>query len=423
MAVIFCTACGARNRRKSLNCVLCNGALEVVERLNTRVWEPEIELPGAIDELEPLSIWQRIYARPVLSGAVVASVVAIVIASVWLFSYLNQPSKCIEFESYGCSVIVLERRVDGEVLAKEANASYQDLDYRQAEVIDWLRLLVFAQEDDGSLKLANLFNVSAGGKNRLRACHSLVDCSKVSVTEDIDYDGLSGSFGLNAEGIVQRIWLSSDASASQYWRLKGRIAVGKLSDKTKTSYFEEIHLIPTTSESVDDLAGVASFFQAELAQSGSQVRVILISNLSSRMSSTPAARILFGTRDNSLSTDGLKVWVELQIRQGNVIWSGTSAITIEHIIAASRDQLVADQLAAIVFDCSQHPILEQTYIQKESSTVETICFNSSKFQETFRSPEQLDRVIVLSSPRESRLISSVQALIPARLSPIFLVRG
>ena len=423
MAVIFCTACGARNRRKSLNCVLCNGALEVVERLNTRVWEPEIELPGAIDELEPLSIWQRIYARPVLSGAVVASVVAIVIASVWLFSYLNQPSKCIEFESYGCSVIVLERRVDGEVLAKEANASYQDLDYRQAEVIDWLRLLVFAQEDDGSLKLANLFNVSAGGKNRLRACHSLVDCSKVSVTEDIDYDGLSGSFGLNAEGIVQRIWLSSDASASQYWRLKGRIAVGKLSDKTKTSYFEEIHLIPTTSESVDDLAGVASFFQAELAQSGSQVRVILISNLSSRMSSTPAARILFGTRDNSLSTDGLKVWVELQIRQGNVIWSGTSAITIEHISAASRDQLVSDQLAAIVFDCSQHPILEQTYIQKESSTVETICFNSSKFQETFRSPEQLDRVIVLSSPRESQLISSVRALIPARLSPIFLVRG
>ena len=85
MAVIFCTACGARNRRKSLNCVLCNGALEVVERLNTRVWETETELPGAIDELEPLSIWQRIYARPVLSGAVVASVVAIVITSVWLF--------------------------------------------------------------------------------------------------------------------------------------------------------------------------------------------------------------------------------------------------------------------------------------------------------------------------------------------------
>ena len=419
MAVIFCTACGARNRRKSLNCVLCNGALEVVERLNTRVWEPEIELPGAIDELEPLSIWQRIYARPVLSGAVVA----IVIAAVWLFSYLTQPSKCIEFESYGCSVIVLERRVDGEVLAKEANASYQDLDYRQAEVIDWLRLLVFAQEDDGSLKLANLFNVSAGGKNRLRACHSLVDCSKVSVTEDIDYDGLSGSFGLNAEGIVQRVWLSSDTSASQFWRLEGRVAVGNLPNETETSYFEEIHLIPTTSESVKDLAVVLSFFRTELAQSGSQVRVILLSNSSSRTTNTPAARILFGPRESSLSTDGLKMWVELQIREGNAIWIGTSATKIEHLIAASRNQLVADQLAAVVFDCFHHPIIEQTYIQKESPTVETICFNSSKFQETFRSPEQLDRVIVLSSPRESRLISSVQALIPARLSPIFLVRG
>ena len=141
------------------------------------------------------------------------------------------------------------------------------------------------------------------------------------------------------------------------------------------------------------------------------------------MSSTPAARILFGTRDSALSTDGLKVWVELQIREGNAIWIGTSATKIEHLIAASRNQLVADQLAAVVFDCFHHPIIEQTYIQKESPTVETICFNSSKFQETFRSPEQLDRVIVLSSPRESQLISSVRALIPARLSPIFLVRG
>ena len=423
MAVIFCTACGARNRRRSLNCVLCGGALEGVERLNTRVWEVETELPGAIDELEPLSVWQKIYARPVLSSSVAASVVAIVISSVWLFSYLTQPPKCVEYESYGCSVIVLERQVDREVLAKVENTSYQDLNYRQAEVVDWLRLLVLAQEDNGSLNLGNLLNFSAGGANRLRACNDLVGCLKTPVNEDIDYDGLSGSFGLNAEGIVQRVWLSSDTSASQFWRLEGRVPVGKLPGETKTSYFEEIHLIPTTSESVDDLAVVVSLFRTELAQSGSQVRVILMSNLSSRMTRIPAARILFGQRDNSLSTDGLKVWVELQIRQGDAIWIGASATTTEHLVAASRNQLVADQLAAVVFDCFHHPILEQTYIQKESPTVETICFNSSKFQETFRSPEQLDRVIVLSSPRESQLISSVQALIPASLSPIFLVRG
>ena len=423
MAIIFCTACGARNRRRSLNCVLCGGALEGVEVLNTRVWEVETELPGAIDELEPLSVWQKIYARPVLSSCVAASVVAVVIASVWLFSYLTQPPKCIEYESYGCSVIVLERQIDREVLAKDENISYQDLNYRQAEVVDWLRLLVLAQEDDGSLDLRNLLDFSAGGVNRLRACNDLVGCLKTPVNEDIDYDGLSGSFGLNAEGIVQRVWLSSDTGASQFWRLEGRVAVGNSPNESETSYFEEIHLIPTTSESVKDLAVVLSFFRPELAQSGSRVRVILLSNSSSRTTSTPAARILLGPSESSLSTDGLKIWVELQIRQGDAIWIGNSATTIEHLVAASRNQLVAGQLAAIVVDCSQYPILEQTDINLESATVETICFDSPKFQETFRSPELLDRVIVLSGFRESQLISAVRALVPAGLSPIFLVRG
>ena len=423
MAVIFCTACGARNRRKSLNCVLCNGALEVVERLNTRVWETETELPGAIDELEPLSIWQRIYARPVLSGAVVASVVAIVITSVWLFSYLNQPSKCIEFESYGCSVIVLDRRVGSEVLAKDANASYQDLNYRQAEVIDWLRLLLLAQESDGSLELATLFDISAGGVNRSRACHSLVDCSEIPANEDIDYDGLSGTLGLTADGLVQRVTLSSDSSASEYWGLEGRIDAGYLSNRIEASYFEEVHLIPTTSEVVDDLGNVVSLFRTELTQSDSGTEVILMSNQSSRLSKVPAARILLGPSDESLSPDALMVWVELPIRQGATPWVGSFATTAEHLLAASRNQLVADQISVIIVDCSQHLILEQTYIQNESPTVETICFSSSKFQETLKSPERLDRVIVLSSPRESQLISSVRALVPVNLGPIFLVRG
>ncbi len=423
MAVIFCTSCGARNRRKSLNCLLCGDVLESVERLDTRVWEPETELPGAIDEIEPLSIWKRIYARPVLSGSVAAIFVAVVFATVWSFSYLNQPPRCIEYESYGCSVIVLERRVDSGVLAKDANTSYQELNYRQAEVIDWLILLLLAQESDRSLELSTLFNFSAGGVNRSRACHSLADCSEIPANEDIDYDGLTGTLGLTAEGLVQRVTLSSDSSASEFWGLEGRIDAGYLSNGIEASYFEEIHLIPTTSEVVDDLGNVVSLFRTELAQSDSRTEVILMSNQSSRLSKVPAARILLGPSDDSLSPDGLMVWVELPIRQRAAPWVGSFATTAGHLLATSRNQLVAGQLAAIVFDCSQYPTLEQTDINFESATVETICFNSPKFQETFRSPELLDRVIVLSGLRESQLISSVRALVPAGLSPIFLVRG
>ena len=423
MAVIFCTACAARNRRKSLNCLICGEALESAERLNTRVWEPELEIPGAIDQLEPLSIWQRIYARPIVSGSVAAAFVAIAIAFIWLFNYLTQPPKCIEYESYDCSVIVLERRVDRSVLAKDANLSYQDLDYQQAQVVDWLRLLLLAQENNGSLEVSALFDISAGGANRSRACHSLADCSEIPVNEDIDYDGLSGTLGLSAEGLVQRVTFSSDSSASEYWGLEGRTDAGYLSNGNEASYFEEIHLIPTTSEAVNDLGIVVSRFRTELTQSGSTTKVILMSNKSSKLSKVPAARILLGPSDDSFSSDGLRVWVELPIRQGAVPWVGSFTTTAKHLLATSRNQLVAGQLAAIIFDCSQYPTLEQTDINFESATVETICFNSPKFQEIFRSPELLDRVIVISSSRESQLISSVRALVPAELSPIFLVRG
>jgi len=422
MAVIFCTACGARNRRKSLNCVRCSEVLQTYERVNTREWEPEQELPGAIDELTPPSTWQRIRARPVLSGSIAALVLAVGLAGAWLFAFITRPPECVEFESYGCSVIVLERRVDENVLQSEADANYEGSTYQQAEVIDWLRLLVIARESDGSLDLARLFDVSAGGVNRLRSCKSLRDCSAINVSEDVDYDGLSGPVGLTSQGVGQRVRLSSDSIASRSWILEGRVDVGSLPDHADERYFEEIHLIGLTPDSRVVLEQTAARFRKELDESGLQIRVRVMFDAHSRSSSIPAARILTGPREGSLSVSRLSTSVELLSREDRAPWIGSLSTTNDHLISASRFELAIEQLAVIVFDCDEHLIVEQSYFEESRPRVETMCFDSTKYREVMSQSSQLGRVTVVASARESQIVASVRSLTPETANPIFLAR-
>jgi len=422
MAIVFCAACGARNRRKSLNCVRCNETLQTFERVNTRDWEPEPVLPGAIDELMPLSTWQRILARPVLSGTIAAVALAVGLASVWLFTFFTRPPECVEFETYGCSVIVLERQVNDEVLSSQTGSEYEDVTYQQAEVVDWLRLLVIAREIDGTLDLARLFDVSAGGANRLRSCGSLRDCLSIEVSEDIDYDGFSGSVGLTSEGAVQRVQLSSDQSTSKRWTLEGRLDVGTLPDRADELYFEEIHLIALTPDSRVVLEQTAARFRKELGESGLQIRVRVMFDAHSRSSSIPAARILIGPRENSLSVSRISTWVELLPREDGDPWIGSLSTSIDHLISASRHELDVKQLAAIVFDCNEHPIVEQSYVEESRPRLETLCFDSTRYREVMSQGTQVGRAIVVASAQESQIAASVRSQIPESVNPIFLVR-
>ena len=424
MAIIFCTVCGARNRRNSVNCVRCSEAFQIVQRVNSKEWEPESGLPGAIDEPTPLTTWQRIIARPVLSGSLAASVVAISLAAFWLFTYITRPPECVEYEDYGCSVILLERRLDEKILLNELNTTYQDLAYQQAEVLDWLRLLVLARQSDGSIDLAQLFDVSAGGANRLRSCSSLRDCSLLTVSEDVDYDGLSGPVGLTSQGLAQSVRLLSDSRASKNWKLEGKVNVGTLASRKDSRYFEEIHLIPLTPKDRDGLERVAARFRSELTETGVQIRVRVMFDAHSRSSSIPAARVISGPTENAVSIDRSSISVELSYQEDGIPpWIGSLATTIDHLISASRYELPTEQLSAVVFDCNNHSIAEQSYVAQSSPRVETMCFDSAKYRETIPQSAQLARVIVVSSSRESQIIAAVRALTPETLIPIFLVRA
>ena len=422
MATVFCTACGARNRRKSLNCVRCSEAIQVFEYVNTKEWEPEHELPGAIDELAPLSTWQRIVAKPVLAGSVAAGVLTLGLVGVWLFAWITRPPECVEFENYGCSVIVLERRIEESLPAGGLRESNEGLTSQQAEALDWMRLLAIARGSDGTLDVARLFDVSAGGTNRLRSCNSLQDCFAIKVSQDVDYDGLSGPVGLTSQGAVQRVRLSSDPSASKSWTLEGRVAVGKLPDSADERYFEEIHLIALMPDDRVTLERLAARFRKELAESGLQIRVRVMFDAHSRSSDIPAARILTGPRENSLSVSRSATWVELLSRKDIAPWIGSLSTTSDHLIAASRFELATEQLAVIVFDCDEHPIFEQSYVEEARPRVETLCFDSTKYREVMSQLSQLGRVMVVASARESQLVASVRSLIPETVNPIFLAR-
>jgi hypothetical protein len=390
--------------------------------VNTREWEPEVEMPGAVDELVPLTHWQQILARPVLLGSLVAGIFAALIASVWFYSFLTRAPECIEFESYECSVIVLERRPVVGSLQDESTNPYFGLTYRQAEIVDWARLLLLAREGDGSLDSSRLFDVSAGGVNRLRSCMSLEDCSTIPMSEDVDYDGLSGSVGLTSGGLVQGVRLSSDRGARERWVLDGRLSAGALTANTQSSFFQEIHLIPVSSASRDALEDVARRIRLEMSSNGIEVRVRVMPEAHSRSSSIPAARILVGPRSGAVSADGLAVWVELPTNKDNPPWIGSLATTVEHVVAASRFGLSVNQVTALVFDCEQHPILEQTLYGSSSASVVMLCFDSSNYTTTVTPTSDVARIVVVSSSRESAVVASVRELSPESAGLIYLAR-
>lgn len=405
-----------------MQCVRCSEALQVFEYVNTKEWETEHEPPGAIDELVPLSTWQRILAKPALAGSVAAGVLTLGLASVWLFAWITRPPECIEFENYGCSVVVLERRLEGGLPGSESRGSIQSLTYQQAELLDWMRLLVIARGNDGSLELGRLFDVSAGGANRLRSCSNLRDCLSIEVSEDTDYDGFSGSVGLTSQGAVQRVRLSSDPSASKSWTLEGRVDVGIPPDRNNERYFEEIHLIAPTSDSRVVLEQLAARFRKELDESGLQIRVRVMFDAHSRSSDIPAARILTGPRENSLSVSRSSTWVELLSRKNSAPWIGSLSTNIDHLISASRYELDVKQLAAIVFDCNEHPIVERSYVEESRPRVETLCYDSTKYREIMSQGTQIGRAIVVASAQESQIVASVRSQVPESVNPIFLAR-
>jgi hypothetical protein len=251
---------------------------------------------------------------------------------------------------------------------------------------------------------------------------SLEDCSTIPMSEDVDYDGLSGSVGLTSGGLVQSVRLSSEPGTRKRWTLDGRLSAGALTANTQPSFFQEIHLIPVSPGFRRTLDDVATRVRQELAQSGISLRVRVMFDAHSRSSSIRAARILLGPLSGAVSADGSAVWVELPSPGNEPPWIGSFATTVEHLVAASRFGLSDNQSTAIVFDCEQHPILEQTLNGSSSASVVMLCFDSTNYTTTITPTSNVARIVVVSSSRELAVVTSVRELSPERADPIFLAR-
>jgi hypothetical protein len=242
------------------------------------------------------------------------------------------------------------------------------------------------------------------------------------MSEDVDYDGLSGSVGLTSGGLVQGVRLSSDRGARERWVLDGRLSAGVLTANPQSFLFQEIHLIPVSPGFRQTLEDVASRMREELARTGIRSRVRVMFDAHSRSSSISAARILLGPRSGAVSADGSAVWVELPSPGNEPPWIGSFATTVEHLVVASRFGLSDNQSTAVVFDCEQHPILEQTLNGSSTASVVMLCFDSTNYMTTVTPTSDVARIVVVSSPRESTVIASVRELSSESARPIFLAR-
>ena len=394
------------------------------ERVDPTQWEEVDPVELALDEPVPPSVWQRMQQRPVLTGAVLLGAVTLVVSVFWLIGYLNRPPKCVEYQNIDCSAIVLERTVQFRVPSGEDDTASRsttlNLNYPQAEVLDWLRLLAMSRQSDGTMPVAALIDNASADFSRAPACSGVVNCLAISGTSDVDYDGISGQVGITTSGQVRTVSLASSSQASPVITAWGRIAIAPTPLLTAAAVFDEIHLITNSKEQRPALLEVAAEFREELREAGISIRVRVLAEANSRSSSIAAARIITAPSLTSLRADGSEVFLELQSAEREIVWRASYSASIEHVIDAARRRILSNQKSVIVVDCQQHQVTESANSIAFGGDVEVMCYGSPRFEEFSAASSPDVKWMLISSQRETEIVG---ALVPAiEALPLLVLR-
>jgi len=394
------------------------------ERVDPAQWEEVDPVELALDEPVPPSIWQRMQQRPLLTGAALLGAVTLIFSVVWLVAYLKRPPKCVEYQDIDCSAIVLERTVQFRVPSGEDDTASRsttlNLNYPQAEVLDWLRLLAISRRPDGTLPIKALIDSASADLSRAPACFEVANCQAIPSTADIDYDGISGQVGVTTSGQVRTVSLASNAMASPVYTTWGRIAIEPASLVTATAVFDEIHLITNSKELRPDLLEVAAQFRAELLDADIAIRVRVFPEANSRSSSIAAARVIIAPSATSLRADGSEVFLELQSVKREVVWRASYSASIEHVIDAARRRILSNQKSVIIVDCQQHQVTESANSIAFGGDVEVMCYGSPRFEEFSAASSRDVKWMLISSQREAEIVG---ALVPAiEALPLLVLR-
>lgn len=424
MTVLFCTACGTRNRRGVPDCRRCNSPLVSYEKVNTAQWEEVDAANLNIDELVRPRVWQQIKQHPVYTGSAMLGFVILVAGLVWLITYFNRPPECIEYQGFDCTAIVLERRIRVpavEDLEREANnLTIEDLNYPQAEILDWMRLLVISRRVDGTMPILNLIDNAIGDTNSPEVCSDVFKCLAVPSDMDINYDGLSGQAGLTAEGVVRTLSLASSSQAFPIFTMWGRVPAGLPPDFEAVASFQEIHLISRLTDQRPALVAIANQFRSELLRAGLSIRVRVLPEAHSRSSSISAARIIQSLDSRSLRLDNSLISLELQSDSREVVWRASYSATIEHVVDAVRRRLSSNARSIVVADCLQHQVTETADRVSGGAEIEVVCYESVRFQELVSAGDSATQWLLISSQREAEIVSVVDAVV--KNSPLLVLR-
>ncbi len=430
MNIIFCEHCGAENTSPTEICKECNKLSLMTEITSRYLWEEvkvKVVKKTKVEEQKRLPLLQKVKSRPLASSVCASGVAIFLCALIWLFFYLGGPPKCLEYREFGCSFITLNRPTIDSASESEIFPDVKAKSDKRvsAEILDLMRLVVISRDSQNIVTIYSVLNNSARNDNWSSNCFDVESCRSKGTKGDIDFEGLTGSLGLNFDGSLQTTEFASPSLASPIWnfRSKGGKKASVISDRE--FLVEEIHLVSNDQAALKTLHPVASQFRKELQKAGIKLRVLVTLESYSRRSKKNAVRIVLKRFQDPLRPFNKTVSLTFGMPSDPNTWSVNLDFSRDQILAALSDGVEVGSSIVLFADCIFNPIEEGRFLMHDSKSIDVMCVGSSRYRDLikkFQSEKVVDQIFVIGGVRESKVVKRLNLDIPKGPGPIFILR-
>ncbi len=430
MNIIFCEHCGAENTSPTEICKECNKLSLMTEITSRYLWEEvkvKVVKKTKVEEQKRLPLLQKVKSRPLASSVCASGVAIFLCALIWLFFYLGGPPKCLEYREFGCSFITLNRpTIDSDSESEIFPDVKAKSDKRvSAEILDLMRLVVISRDSQNIVTIYSVLNNSARNDNWSSNCFDVESCRSKGTKGDIDFEGLTGSLGLNFDGSLQTTEFASPSLASPIWNF--RSVLNKKSNAIPDRGFlvTEVHLVSNDSKALKILHPVAIKFREELRKAGIDLRVLVTLESFSRNSKKNVARIVLKRFQDPLRPFDKTIRLEFGTQTYQDIWSVNLGISRDQILTVASAKVIPGGSAILFADCTFNPFEENEYLTGDAISVSVVCVGSNRYRELirkFQNGKVVDRLSVIGGFRESKIVARLNLDLPRALRPIFILR-
>ncbi len=430
MNIIFCEHCGAENTSPTEICKECNKLSLMTEITSRYLWEEvkvKVVKKTKVEEQKRLPLLQKVKSRPLASSVCASGVAMFLCALIWLFFYLGGPPKCLEYREFGCSFITLNRPTIDSASESEIFPDVKAKSDKRvsAEILDLMRLVVISRDSQNIVTIYSVLNNSARNDNWSSNCFDVESCRSKGTKGDIDFEGLTGSLGLNFDGSLQTTEFASPSLASPIWNF--RSVLNKKSNAIPDRGFlvTEVHLVSNDSKALKILHPVAIKFREELRKAGIDLRVLVTLESFSRNSKKNVARIVLKRFQDPLRPFDKTIRLEFGTQTYQDIWSVNLGISRDQILTVASAKVIPGGSAILFADCTFNPFEENEYLTGDAISVSVVCVGSNRYRELirkFQNGKVVDRLSVIGGFRESKIVARLNLDLPRALRPIFILR-